>query len=264
MWILGDESTADETFNLNEQTAVMTYLESGGKLFVSGSEIGWDLDYLGSSSDKNFYNNYLKASYIADDANSNSAYGTIESVFSGINFYIGQTYEEDYPDEITAYGGSTLCLKYSTDKGAGILYSGTFGSSTNTGKIIHFGFPLETTADDSKFDDVISKSVDFFFGTTSTQNDVDQITDFQLSQNYPNPFNPSTVISYQLSVNSYVSLKVYDLLGRETATLVNEEQAAGVYEIQFTINDEPLTSGVYFYRLQAGEYTAVRKMLLIK
>lgn len=181
-----------------------------------------------------------------------------------MNFYIGQTYEEDYPDEITAYGGGTLCLKYSNDKGAGILYSGTFGSSSNTGKIIHFGFPLGTTADDSKFEDVISKNADFFFGTTSIQDDIEKITEFQLSQNYPNPFNPSTVISYQLSDKSYVSLKVYDLLGRETATLFNEEQAAGVYEIQFMINDEPLTSGVYFYRLQAGEYTAVRKMLFIK
>ncbi len=264
MWILGDESTADETFNSNEQTAVMTYLESGGKLFVSGSEIGWDLDYLGSASDKSFYNNYLKASYVADNANSNSVYGTSESIFSGMNFYIGQTYEEDYPDEITAFSGSTVCLKYSNDKGAGILYSGTFGSSSNTGKIIHFGFPLETTADDSKFEDVISKSVDFFFGTTSIQDDVDKITEFQLSQNYPNPFNPSTVIGYQISANSYVSLKVYDLLGREIATLVNEEQAAGVYEVKFTINDEPLTSGVYFYRLQAGEYMAMKKMLLIK
>ena len=267
MWILGDESTVDETFNSNEQTAVMTYLESSGKLFVSGSEIGWDLFYQGSSSDKSFYNNYLKASYISDDANSNSVYGTSESVFSGMNFYIGQTYEEDYPDEITAYGGSTLCLKYSNDKGAGILYSGTFGSSSNTGKIIHFGFPLETTADDAKFEDVISKSADFFFGTTSIQDDIEKIKEFQLSQNYPNPFNPNTLISYQLPVSGNVRLKVYDILGKEVAILVNEFKAAGRYEIEFNGYSgevQNLASGIYFYQLSAGSYVDTKKMILLR
>ena len=126
MWILGDESTADETFNSNEQTAVMTYLESGGKLFVSGSEIGWDLDYLGSASDKSFYNNYLKAIYVADNANSNSVYGTSESIFSGMTFYIGQSYEEDYPDEITAFSGSTGTFKIFKRQRSGYFIFGNF------------------------------------------------------------------------------------------------------------------------------------------
>ena len=89
-------------------------------------------------------------------------------------------------------------------------------------------------------------------------------TKFVLEQNYPNPFNPSTVIRYSLSVNSFVSLKVYDVLGRETKTLVNKEQPSGSYEERFTINDEPLTSGVYLYRLTAGSYTATKKMILLK
>ncbi|OYV87072.1 MAG: hypothetical protein B7Z63_02995 [Ignavibacteriae bacterium 37-53-5] len=85
---------------------------------------------------------------------------------------------------------------------------------------------------------------------------------FALLQNYPNLFNPSTAIGYQLSVVSQVSLKIYDILGREVATLVNERQSAGYHSLNF--NASRLTSGVYFYRLQAGTFTAVRKMLLMK
>ena len=86
--------------------------------------------------------------------------------------------------------------------------------------------------------------------------------DFHLSQNYPNPFNPTTVISYQLPVISKVQLKVYDVLGREVATLVDEEKPAGSYEVEF--NGEGLTSGVYFYHLKAGDSCLIKKMLLLK
>ncbi len=85
---------------------------------------------------------------------------------------------------------------------------------------------------------------------------------FELSQNYPNPFNPSTVISYQLPISSEVSLKVYDMLGRELQTLVNTRQDAGRYTVLF--NATSLASGLYFYRLQAGTFVETRKMTLVK
>jgi 7,8-dihydropterin-6-yl-methyl-4-(beta-D-ribofuranosyl)aminobenzene 5'-phosphate synthase len=85
---------------------------------------------------------------------------------------------------------------------------------------------------------------------------------FSLSQNYPNPFNPSTVISYQLPVNSMVSLKIYDLLGREIATLVNEEQSAGWKEVEW--NASAFSSGIYFYKLQTSNFIDVKKMSMIK
>ena len=85
---------------------------------------------------------------------------------------------------------------------------------------------------------------------------------FELGQNYPNPFNPSTVISYQLPVASEVSLKVYDMLGREVATLVSGRQEAGRYSVSF--NAASLSSGVYFYRLQAGAFVETKKMMLVK
>lgn len=85
---------------------------------------------------------------------------------------------------------------------------------------------------------------------------------FDLSQNYPNPFNPSTVISYNIPFQTKVELKVYNILGKEVARPVNEIQEAGSYSISF--NGDKLSSGVYFYELRAGDYTAKKKMILIK
>jgi hypothetical protein len=85
---------------------------------------------------------------------------------------------------------------------------------------------------------------------------------FDLHQNYPNPFNPSTVISWQLPVSSRVSLKVYDVLGKEVATLVNENKEAGYYETRF--DGSALASGLYIYRLSAGNFVSTKKMLMIK
>lgn len=79
---------------------------------------------------------------------------------------------------------------------------------------------------------------------------------------FPNPFNPSTVISYDLAEDSEVSLTVYDILGNEIVCLVNKEQRAGPQEVEFNAGD--LSSGIYFYKLIAGKYIAVRKMLLIR
>ncbi|PJA99984.1 MAG: hypothetical protein CO127_09500 [Ignavibacteria bacterium CG_4_9_14_3_um_filter_36_18] len=112
-------------------------------------------------------------------------------------------------------------------------------------------------------------------GVVKTSNTIEvEITnipfEFSLEQNFPNPFNPTTKIRYRIpfiqthssaSVQN-VLLKIYDLLGNEVATLVNENKAPGVYEIEF--NGSKLTSGVYFYRLQAGKFNAVKKLVLMK
>lgn len=87
-------------------------------------------------------------------------------------------------------------------------------------------------------------------------------TKFQLMNNYPNPFNPTTVISYQLPVTSHVTLRVYDVLGREVAALVSENETAGYKSVTFDASKLP--SGVYLYQLQAGNFASVKKMLLIK
>jgi hypothetical protein len=134
------------------------------------------------------------------------------------------------------------------------------------------------------------------FTTSSYQSDCDPITPveensiipqkFELLQNYPNPFNPSTVIGYQLPVSGEVTLEVFDILGNEVATLVDDYKPAGKYEVEFSTNShsgndrnlpagrQGLTSGIYFYQLlvsalqskdgKSGEYISTKKMVLLK
>jgi len=101
-------------------------------------------------------------------------------------------------------------------------------------------------------------------GISQDEMNLETPSEFSLSQNYPNPFNPETTISYKVQEASQVSLIVYDVLGNEVATLVNEYKQAGFYNSQFSIRNSQLPSGVYFYRLQAGNFSSVKKMLLVK
>ena len=99
-------------------------------------------------------------------------------------------------------------------------------------------------------------------GNTGNENIASLPTEFALAQNFPNPFNPATKINYDIPASNYVTLKVYDLTGREIMTLVNENQTAGRYSATF--NGANLASGMYFYKITAGSFTSVKKMVLIK
>ena len=86
--------------------------------------------------------------------------------------------------------------------------------------------------------------------------------DFYLSQNYPNPFNPTTNISYSISQRSFVTLKIYDVLGNEITTLINKEMQSGSYEVEFDASNLP--SGIYFYQIRAGAFVDTKKLILLK
>ena len=86
--------------------------------------------------------------------------------------------------------------------------------------------------------------------------------DFKLGQNYPNPFNPQTVIGYQLPVSSDVELSIYNILGQKVTTLVSEMQKAGYYKVEWDASG--FASGVYIYKIKAGDYTYARKMMLLR
>jgi len=161
VWVLGDESTVGNTFAWNERSLVDDYLDAGGNLFVSGSEIGWDLSNKGNTNDKAFYANYLKAVYVADGSARTSATGVTSTILEGVSVAPNFTYTAKYADEIAVANGSTLVMKYSNGKGAGVYYKGTFGSGTTDGSVMHLSFPLEasSTADMTK---VLSKFMDGF------------------------------------------------------------------------------------------------------
>ena len=98
--------------------------------------------------------------------------------------------------------------------------------------------------------------------STGKQDNISIVKNFRLEQNYPNPFNPGTKIKYSIPQLSQVQIKVYDVLGNEVATLVNEEKLDGEYEVEF--DGSALTSGIYFYQLKAGSFVETRKMVLLR
>ena len=115
-------------------------------------------------------------------------------------------------------------------------------------------------------DHELTKSAKMMFGVTTLKKETEETSiipkEYKLYQNYPNPFNPETVIRYQLPANSKVTLTIYDILGKEVTKLVDKEQEAGKYEIKF--NSGKLASGVYVYRIKAGEFMMSQKMILVK
>ena len=270
IWILGDESTANETFSSIERTKVAAYLENGGKLFVSGSEIAYDLGSSSATSQEiQFLRDYLKVKYISDDANIYGVYGVDSTQFAGLGFGYGvqsngSPYNEDWPDIIDTTGGSIPVLKYNAVSTAGIAYTGSFNNSPNVGQLIYLAFPFETINLADARTQVMTAALKYFGLIQPSEvinNDYSPIT-FSLNQNYPNPFNPSTKISWQSPERSWQTLKVYDILGNEVATLVNEQKEPGYYEVNF--NASSIASGVYIYRLTTGRFISTKKMIVIK
>ena len=138
VWFTGDESTIDESFSTTEQTTVQNYMNAGGKLFVSGSELGWDLVAKGATADQTFYTNYLKANYVADGSgNNNPATGITGTDFTGLSLNFGQVYTEDWPDEISAVSGGQAIFNFKNGANAGVAYNHT---------VVHISFPLETVS----------------------------------------------------------------------------------------------------------------------
>jgi len=273
IWFVGDESTINDTFTPFEQNRIATYLQNGGKLFVSGSEIGWDLGRSHSASqsgDMSFYNNYFKASYVNDGNSSMSpARGLSGTLFDGIQLNYGQLYLEDYPDDINPANGSTSILRYSqirtgsTYRKAGVAYTGMFGSSQQQGQLVYLSFPFETISSLSQRQIFMNSLLGYFGVLSSVDEDLVNIPkQFALSQNYPNPFNPSTHFVVSIPKKEKVLIKVFDILGREMQTIMNRTLSSGEHII--TWNANKFASGVYFIQMHAGEFVQSQKVLLLK
>jgi spore germination protein YaaH len=268
VWFLGDESVADRTFDAAEQAVIAGFLEGGGRLFVTGSEVGYDLGRSGSPNySPAWFTTYLKAVYAGDDAGTTSCTGIAGSDFEGITGTFGQTYVEDYPDYFQPAGGGAGALYYNSGPLiAGIQYRGAFGSGTNEGCLVYMGFPFETMGVRSERLALMERTVGFLEGSaTGIRTDASPAT-FSLEQNFPNPFNPTTTVEFTLSRGGPVSLTVYDMLGREVVRLVEGYRDAGRHRVLFEspFARSPHASGFYVYRLLTREGALQRTMLLLK
>jgi len=154
--------------------------------------------------------------------------------------------------------GSTVAGYFNTN----LIYLDLF----NSGDVMHLSFSLQnngTTDSTSVIFDNFSLNADSIVLNPTGIRDINpKITSFKLQQNFPNPFNPATAIEFSLAQSEFVTLRIYNILGELVSTLVSERLAAGKYEYEWDAGK--FAGGVYLYRLQAGEYVEVKKMLLMK
>jgi hypothetical protein len=256
IWIAGDESTADETFSTSEQTIVENYLKGGGNLFISGSEVAWDLDYKGSLNDQNFFNNYFKADYLEDDSQSYSVTGTEETPFADLNIHYDDgshgVYEEDYPDVLSAINGGKEALRYANGKLAAIYFEGLFPDGSAPGKLFYMGFPYETIYNENDRFALMGAIMSFFeFTINSVESDQPVIVkQFELLGNYPNPFNNSTTIRYSIPAEGSLTLEIFNSPGER---VFRDKWSARMGSGEYILTAANWATGIYFYRLGYNE-----------
>ena len=165
------------------------------------------------------------------------------------------TYERLYADSVTYFinglGGKSIYTFWEPIPESIVRYCDNFGA------MLIKSFQTELICKFINIDGVLIDSI-----SISDKCLEPPITEYLLQQNYPNPFNTLTIINYEIRFQANVSLKLYDILGREVATLVNEQQPAGRYKVDFTENN--LSSGVYFYTLRTNNFSQTNKMVLLK
>ena len=278
VWVLGDESVEDSSFTPAEQALITAYLETGGNLFVSGSEVGYDLDEQGSAADSQFYRDILQADLVAGDAHSDEVVGMGGTIFDGLVFTFADSsqglYGEEGPDAIEPSGGGQANLTYSGFPNfAGLDYTGPFGPGMTPGHLVYLGFPFEAILSDSIRIEVMGRVLSFFEISTgvpdhSTRDDA-LPGRFTLHQNHPNPFNPSTTISFSLPGPGpeRTALRIFNILGQEVRTLLDGSLDPGAHALIWDGRDDagrPVSSGIYFYTLRCGRLSQSRKMVLLR
>ena len=273
-WISGEEATLTVSFSPTEQAQIKAYLEQGGRLFISGSEIGWDLEASGSESDISFYQNYFKADYITDDAQSYTISGQAGGIFSdltGVTFDDGShgTYDVDYPDGIKPYGGSINNLRYDavdyeTQGGAGIQYIGSFGESTALGGIVYLGIGFETIYPESARSTMMSAILDYLEISVAVDTPTQHPDDFQVSQAYPNPFNGSITIDVNIPDANSLTLSLYTLRGQLVSRVEENVHAGSSHLTLAGLNNSNASSGVYILKVEHGTQFYTQRITYLK
>ncbi len=257
----GSENLSDEAF--------LIYLDNKYHLYIGGNIYNGNPNSGGSGTDfcvlQYSLSGDLEKSFVYNGAGNDEDYlndFTFDN--SGNIFLTGESFTNSntYRDICIAKFDSTSNLQWQT------TYSGCSGIDRGNAVVVN-DLDEIFVAGEANYDFFIIKYKES--ATSVETNTVEPTSYFCLSQNYPNPFNPSTKIRYSIPSNvkgemSIVTLKVFDILGNEIATLVNEEKSAGTYEVTFNPESsiKHPASGIYFYQLRAGEFVQTKKMLMIK
>ncbi|MDZ7263365.1 MAG: T9SS type A sorting domain-containing protein, partial [candidate division KSB1 bacterium] len=264
----------ETTITPAEQALIANFLDSGGRLLLTGQNIGFDLVGDGSTSDSSFFHNYLHAQYLADSAKSQMMVGVNGDPITDKMFvYLQPTAgagNQTAPDVLAPLFPAETILKYvPSQKSAAIKFS----NETNGSRLIYFAFGFEGISG-PKTDiaaNLLKKAIEWLVaGQTAISQDNNSPAlskAFALYQNYPNPFNPNTNISFDLPGPAFVKLIIYDINGRFVQQLVCRQMPVGHHTIIWNGRDQngtEVSSGIYLCRLQAGSFAASRKLALIR
>ena len=246
---------------------------NGNKILIEGGEVGYDFRKSSTSDiDINFRQNVLHdSSWSADNGAGSITFFMPEhpiftypnTLFEPISFTTRHSYTDKdamklNPNDVLTYRAGNWSEE---TEDASII---VFGEDIEIPQIVFFAFAVGSITDSLTAKGLIENTITFLNGIVSVNENqnVKIPTKFSLKQNYPNPFNPKTKIKYEIAKSGFVNLKVFDVLGREIKTLVNENKNVGVYETEFDANN--LNSGMYFYKLTTNNFSEMKKMILVK
>jgi len=261
----------------DEINILKNFLDNGGNLYLNGVDIAYQLAdpaspfYTTESND--FFTNYLHSNYILRQNTSLIAEGIagdpVTGALGGTMTLVGGTgantishSDGHYVNQISAEGNysfNTLSFWLKPDE-----YSGIRALHGTSSKVVFTAFGFETIALEARRSSFAEGIINWLNVPVSVGEEEQNVLpfSFELNQNYPNPFNPSTTINYKVPQSTLVIIKVYDLIGKEVSTLVNEVKEPGKYQVAF--EGENLSSGIYFYKMTAGDFSTVKKMNLLK
>lgn len=269
-WIAGEEGASTASFDAAEQNLLRDYLQGARRLFISGSEIGYDLVAQGNQTDRDFYQNVLHAEYVSDDVGVYNARGMAGSKWDTlpvIAFDDGSHggYDVDFPDGIRPAANAQMLATYDGVAPASLGGAAIHWAEANNGaQVIYLAFPFEMIYDAGQRQLLMQRILETFGLRTGVTPSPAVIAPehLRLYPNFPNPFNPATTLSYHLAHGGRVQATLFNLLGQPVRALFDEWQAAGEYRRFVDLRDLP--SGVYWLRLRHEQETRQQKWVLQK
>ena len=263
IWFTGDAST-DNTLSVDEQNKLMEYLDNGGRLFLTGQNIGQDIE-----GDTDFYSNYVCADFVIPSAPQANVLGVAgDPISEGLDLWInGGAGNQSSADAIHGIEPAIIIYDYNGFPfEAGLRVEKTTGE--NPYRLVYLAFGFEGISGDWERKELMYRILTWLGQETYIfDENMPNTPLFSLEQNYPNPFNPQTTIRFALPQKSQVSLNIYDITGQLIRNLISEKKEAGAYSVIWDGKDDnakSVASGLYLYQINTEGYSKIRQCLLLK
>jgi hypothetical protein len=263
--VVWETGLAYPTVDASDRAALSAYLNGGGSLFLTGQDIGWEMDDIGGAAIA-WYHDYLHANFINDDTDDLTLYGEpADPIGDGLSINIGGgdgAANEEYPSDIDPRDASaSIVLRYDATRNGGIK------ADTGVYRVVYFAFGFEAINNAADRALVMARVINWLAPQSTAVPTGDTPPALTLVGNWPNPFNPSTEIVYRLATETQVELGVYDLQGRRVRTLEADLRAAGEHRVLWDGLDDAgrsVSAGSYVYRVSGGGAEQMGKMMLVK